>query len=411
MASLGLISRKPFRKLSDVRTCAIIPARGGSKGIPGKNLQCVGGFPLIVRSVMAARGATSIDEVFVSTDDEAIAAAARSAGALIIERPAEIAGDVASSEAALFHSLDWLKQRDGIFPDALAFIQCTSPFTTAADLDAGYATMRREGADSVFSAVPFHGFAWRHGAEGSAIGSNHDWRSRPRRQDREPEYLETGAFYWLGVEGLLAARHRFFGRIAPHVIDSLNSFEIDDPVDLVRAQALAGVSPSPLAGLLAGREWRALVMDFDGVLTDDLVTVDETGREAVTCSRSDGMGIDLLRRTVPSLAIAVLSREANAVVARRCEKLRIECMQGVLGKREVLGAWLAQRSIEPSQMIYIGNDITDVECLHLAGLGLAPADAHAAALAAAGAILSRPGGHGAIREICDALLAASGTSA
>jgi N-acylneuraminate cytidylyltransferase len=394
-----------------MRTCAIIPARGGSKGIPGKNLQRVGGFPLIVRSVMAARAASSIDEVFVSTDDEAIAAAARDAGAQIIDRPAEIAGDAASSEAAIFHALEWLRQRDGALPQALAFIQCTSPFTTAADLDAGYATMQREGADSVFAAVPFHGFAWRRGAEGSAVGSNHDWRSRPRRQDREPEYLETGAFYWLAVDGLLAARHRFFGRIEPHVINSINSFEIDDPADLARARALAGIASSPLTGLLAGREWRALVMDFDGVLTDDLVTVDETGVEAVVCSRSDGMGIDLLRRALPSLVIAVLSREANAVVARRCEKLRIECMQGVLGKREVLGAWLAEHSIEPSQTIYVGNDVTDVECLQLAGLGLAPADAHATALAAAGAILSRRGGQGAIREICDALLAASGPSA
>src|SRR6187402_3673121 len=110
---------------------AIIPARGGSKGVPGKNLRRVGGVPLIVRAVIAARSCLAIDRVVVSTDDAGIATAARSAEAEVVDRPAVIAGDTASSESALLHTMQELDEQ----PDIVVFIQATSPFIRPTDLD------------------------------------------------------------------------------------------------------------------------------------------------------------------------------------------------------------------------------------------------------------------------------------
>jgi CMP-N-acetylneuraminic acid synthetase len=140
----------------------------------------VGGVPLVARAVAAARATSAIDLVCVSTDDAAIAAAATAAGAVVIERPTALADDQASSEAALVHAVHTL---DGL-PEIVVMIQPTSPFLTAVELDDLVAAIDA-GADSAFTAAPFHGFLWRQ--EETATGVNHDHSHRPRRQDREPE--------------------------------------------------------------------------------------------------------------------------------------------------------------------------------------------------------------------------------
>ena len=192
---------------------AVIPARGGSKGVPRKNLRRVGGIPLVVRAIETAHAARGIDRVVVSTDDAEIAGLARAHGAEVVERPAAIAGDAATSESAIDHALDALAARS-VDPSVIVFIQATSPFIDPADIDDAIARVHAGTADVVFSAVPSWGFLWRpDGEDGGATGVNHDPAHRPRRQDREPEYLETGAFYVLDARRLRARtppllRHR-----------------------------------------------------------------------------------------------------------------------------------------------------------------------------------------------------------
>src|SRR5690242_1090781 len=108
-------------------TYAVIPARGGSKGIPRKNVQPVGGVPLIARTVGAAIGASSIDRVFVTTDDSEIASVARAAGAEVVMRPDDLAGDTASSESAVLHALAAIGDTGAEPPDVVVMLQCTSP--------------------------------------------------------------------------------------------------------------------------------------------------------------------------------------------------------------------------------------------------------------------------------------------
>ncbi|MFI2208872.1 cytidylyltransferase domain-containing protein [Streptomyces sp. NPDC020141] len=143
---------------------AVIPARGGSKGVPAKNLAPVGGAPLVVRAVRECLAARLVTDVVVSTDDPEIAAAARGAGAQVVSRPAAIAGDTATSEAAVLHALDAFESERGLRAGAVLLVQCTSPFLTRADVEGVAAAVVEDGADSAVTVAPFHGFLWRETA-------------------------------------------------------------------------------------------------------------------------------------------------------------------------------------------------------------------------------------------------------
>jgi N-acylneuraminate cytidylyltransferase len=145
-----------------------------------------------------------------------------------------------------------------------------------------------------------------------------------------------------------------------------------------------------------------LALDFDGVMTDDGVYVTEDGCEFVRCSRSDGMGLSLLRAA--GFPVVVISKETNAVVGARCKKLKIPCVQACDDKLPVLERIAAENSALMTEVIYVGNDVNDISCLRAVGCGLAVPDAHPYALQAATAILRSRGGHGAVREICDLIL-------
>jgi YrbI family 3-deoxy-D-manno-octulosonate 8-phosphate phosphatase len=381
---------------------AIIPARGGSKGIPRKNVVELAGRPLVAHTIATARAAASVDRVVVSTDDDEITPVSRRFGAEVVRRPADISGDEASSEQALLHVLDHLEREEGYEADLVVFLQCTAPLTAPEDVDGTVRALVDAGADSALAVTPFHYFVWRRGEDGGAVGINHDPRERLLRQQREPEYRETGAVYVMRAAGFRKANHRFFGRTVMYVMPGERCLEIDEPADLVvaevrlrrqaRAAALARL-PDPVA---------ALVLDFDGVLTDNRVLVFQDGREAVVCHRGDGLGLERLRET--GVALLVLSKEANPVVGERCRKLGIECLQGIADKEALLRQVLDERGIDMGQAVFVGNDVTDLGCMRAVSCGAAPADAHPAVLAVADLVLTRSGGFGAVRELCDLIL-------
>lgn len=392
---------------------AVVPARGGSKGVPGKNLAPVGGIPLVARAVRACRAAALVTDVVVSTDDPAVAAAARAAGAEVVERPAALAGDTATSEAAVLHALDAYEAESGQAVDTVLLVQCTSPFVTAGDIDGVAAPVLRREADCAVTVAPFHGFLWREApAPAGARGVNHDASHRPRRQDRPQDLLETGAAYAMRADGFRAARHRFFGRVEPVRTDPARVLEVDDPADLARARALAPLldadapARQPATGGSDGFPGRAdidaVVLDFDGTQTDDRVLVDADGREFVAVHRGDGLGVAALRRA--GLAVLILSTEANGVVAARARKLRVPVVHGTDHKDAALKAWCAEEGIAPERVLYAGNDVNDLPCLRLVGWPVAVADAHPAVRAAARAVTRTPGGAGAVRELAGRIL-------
>ena len=380
-------------------TVAVIPARGGSKGVPRKNLRRVGGIPLIARAISAARAADRVDRVVVSTDDPQIAAVGREWGAEVVNRPAELSGDTASSESAVEHALDELS-RFGIDVGVVLLIQATSPFIDPADLDAAVERVLAGESDCVFSAVESWGFLWRTtSGAGGAVGINHDHRRRPRRQDREPEFLETGAFYVMDAAGFRSAKHRFFGRIGVALVPEAHAIEIDTEEQLALASA---IDPFVGRGAHAAIDVDAVVTDFDGVHTDDSVLVGQGGEELVRVSRSDGMGIGRLRAA--GIPVLILSTETNPVVSARARKLGVEVAQGSTDKAAALTAWASGRDIPLDRIAYLGNDLNDLGCLELVGWPVAVPAAHPEVIAASRIVLAAPGGAGAVRELADAVL-------
>ncbi len=382
---------------------AIIPARGGSKGIPRKNLQPVGGVPLIGRAVLAARGSQHVQGVFVSTDDAEIAETAQRYGAEVIRRPAELATDTASSEAVLLHALQCLREERALWVDLLVFLQCTSPFIESKDIDAMIEKLEREEGDCIFTVTRFYGFVWKADSQLGAVGVNHDRNVRLRRQEREPEFLETGAVYIMRADSFLQYKHRFFGKVLMYEVPSERSLEIDEPADLLLANMLWQRMRRENQLRLLPEKVAAIVMDFDGVFTDNRVLVLQDGSEGVLCSRSDGWGIASLKeRGIP---MVVISTETNPVVEARCRKLGIECLTGVADKLSVMREWLQRRGVSSeNNVVYIGNDVNDLACMQAVGCAVAPSDAHPQVLEAADVVLQAKGGRGALRELAEMVL-------
>lgn len=160
-------------------------------------------------------------------------------------------------------------------------------------------------------------------------------------------------------------------------------------------------SPRDLASLI--REIRLVVFDFDGVFTDNTVLVFTDGREAVQCWRSDGLGLRQLQRC--DIEAFVLSTETNEVVGARCRKLRLPFLQGCDDKPASLRDIVRERGLQLRQVAYVGNDINDLECLTMVGLPIIVSDAHPSVRRAARWRTKRPGGRGAVREVCDMIVA------
>jgi len=229
---------KPPNSSLKLKTLALIPARGGSKGIPKKNIQPLAGKPLLAHSIQSARRTPSIDRIAVSTDDPEIAAVARAYAAEVVWRPPELSNDSATSESALLHALQYYRENQAYTPDLLVFLQCTSPLTLPEDIEGTIQTLLTHNADSALSVAPFHYFLWGYGPNGEVVAINHDKYYRPRRQDRDPQFVETGAVYVMRVPGFLQARHRFFGKIALYHMPLERRLEIDHPIDLQIAEVI-----------------------------------------------------------------------------------------------------------------------------------------------------------------------------
>ena len=225
---------------------AVIPARGGSKGIPSKNTLLVAGKPLIVHTIEQSMQSSRVNETLVSTDDDTIALVSEAAGATVIRRPVDISGDHASSESALIHVIRSLTEQGRPLPDLTIFLQCTSPVRLSGDIDAAVSTLLQKGADSLLSVSPSHRFLWAE-QEGEIRAINYDFRNRPRRQDMLPQYVENGSIYVFRTQGFLEAGNRLFGRVAIYCMDEEGAVDIDSLLDMKLAELILlkrnGVQP------------------------------------------------------------------------------------------------------------------------------------------------------------------------
>jgi N-acylneuraminate cytidylyltransferase len=219
------------------KTLAVIAARGGSKGIPHKNLLNLCGKPLIAWTVEQARAARGVDVVAVSSDSDQILAAAEAADAVGVRRPDDISGDLASSESAWLHALEAIDERMGRFERIVA-LQATSPIREPGDIETALATFDRDHLDSLLSVCEVEDyFNWRIGANGPEP-INYDYRNRRMRQQIEKRYLENGSFYVLIPSLLREQNNRLGGKIGFHVMERHKMFQIDRPEDVKLCAAI-----------------------------------------------------------------------------------------------------------------------------------------------------------------------------
>jgi CMP-N,N'-diacetyllegionaminic acid synthase len=211
---------------------AIIPARGGSKGIPKKNLIDFSGKPLLAWSIIQAKLTPHIKAVYVSSDSEEILECAEYYDAIGIKRPDDISGDTASSESAIIHACEQIE-----YPaDTIVFLQPTSPLRKPDDIQKALDVFSSGDYDSLFSSSELHDFLiWEKSKAGGLQSVNYNYQSRTRRQERGVQYVENGSIYVFKKEILYKYNNRLGGRIGMYLMDFYQSFEIDaqDDIDIL----------------------------------------------------------------------------------------------------------------------------------------------------------------------------------
>ena len=221
-----------------MKNIAIIPARGGSKGIPKKNIINFCGKPLIAWSILQVLNTPEIDSVFVSSDSDEILNIAKKYGAEQIKRPVQISGDEASSESAVVHALKVI----GGHIETIVMPQVTSPLRKLNDLSRAVRQFKKEGMDSFFSGSILGDFLiWQKDPSGILNSFNYDYAKRGRRQDRKPQFLENGSFYIFKPEIILKTGNRLGGDIGIFLMDFWQSFEIDSTEDIEMVSMLFNI--------------------------------------------------------------------------------------------------------------------------------------------------------------------------
>ncbi len=401
---------------------AFIPVRGGSKSIPLKNIKELHGRPLVYWTVTAACDCRAIDKVYVATDSKDIRLCVekfcsedyeRFKKVNVIDRSAESATDTASTESAM---IEFAKAHRF---DNIVLIQATSPMLTGADLDNGFNAFNAPGTDSVLSVVPQKRFIWGLDNEGNATAVNYDINKRPRRQEFEEYYVENGAFYITSRRDLLASGCRLSGKIRISLMSEDTYYEIDEPGDWIVTEALMKkresssgdgadddapkAVESTASSTRKNCKYKMFLTDCDGCLTDAGMYYSEKGDELKKFNTRDGVGFRLLREN--GIITGMITGEDVALNKRRCEKLKIDVLaQGCVDKVSTINRLCATYKIRPEEVVYIGDDLADIDAVGFVGLGCAPADACEKVKAAAKYVTKRKGGEGVIREVVDMIL-------
>jgi YrbI family 3-deoxy-D-manno-octulosonate 8-phosphate phosphatase len=379
----------------------VIPARAGSKGVPGKNLARVGGRPLLDWTVEAALEARCVDRVLVSTDDPAVREHVTATWPGRVGLPARspaTASDTATTESVL---LDVLGTASAEGVDEIGLVQATSPLLRAEDLDGAYALLH-SGFDSVLSVVRQRRFRWELTAEGAR--ADYDPAARPRRQQLAGHLVENGALYLTSRSALIRTGVRISGRIGLWEMPEDSYTEVDEASDLVIVDALLRRRERPVEPARGAARIQLVLTDVDGVLTDNGMTYSSDGTESKTYSARDGKGFELLRRA--GIRTGILTSEDGPQIHARAAKLQVDALRaGTADKLADAKELCARWSIGLDEVAFIGDDVHDVELLRAVGLAACPADAVPAARAAAELHCRAAGGHGAFRELADAILA------
>ena len=377
----------------------IIPARGGSKGIPKKNLKTVNGLSLVERALRTALK-SKVDQVIVSTDDKDISEIVKKYGVTLHERSLDNSGDSASTESVILEVIDTFESNWPGY-SVVGFIQATSPFITPKTVNDCF-ELAEQGFSS-FSAKSFHGFVWEKIEKWVPV--NHPSEHRPRRQELNQKVLETGAIYCFPLNQFKEKKYRFCSEPKPVNVENITSLEIDEVSELELANLLATQYELSDFEFYKIKLPKIIFTDFDGCLTDDKVKVNIFGRESVKANRKDGLAVKRLEKL--GIKVVIATSETNEVVATRARKMKVEALRGLLNKKEAISTYLEKALLTWDDAWYLGNDVNDLESMQKVALSFCPLDASVEVFKIADVVLSKRGGEGVLAEIASRLESAN----
>jgi N-acylneuraminate cytidylyltransferase len=373
----------------------IIPARGGSKGIPKKNLKTVNGVSLVERAIRTALK-SAVDQVIVSTDNQEISEIAFKYGAVLHNRSLKNSEDTAPTESVILEVIDKFESN---WPQGsvVGFLQATSPFVSSQTVNKCF-DLAEQGYSS-FSAKGFHGFVWEKIGKWKPV--NHPFDYRPRRQELNEKVLETGAIYCFPLQQFKEKKYRFCSEPNPVLVDNVSGIEIDEISELELSNLLATQYEISDFEFKNVKLPKIIFTDFDGCLTDDKVKVNIFGKESVKANRKDGLAVKRLEKL--GIKVLITTSETNEVVVTRAKKMKIEVLRGLLDKKESISTYLEEASLSWNDAWYLGNDVNDLETMQKVALSFCPLDATVEVFKIADVVLSRRGGEGVLAEIASRL--------
>ncbi|XP_070971241.1 N-acylneuraminate cytidylyltransferase-like [Oncorhynchus clarkii lewisi] len=383
-----------------IHVAALILARGGSKGIPLKNIKVLAGVPLIGWVLRAAVDSKQFDSVWVSTDHDNIEKVAKAWGAQVHRRSPEVSKDSSSS-------LDTIQEFARLNPEVnvICHIQATSPCLHPFHLKEALELITNQGFTSVFAVARQHHFRWQEVKKGGSVATkplNLDPSNRPRRQDWDGELCENGSFYIHTratiEEGLQGGKWAYY--------EMLPEYSVDIDVDIDWPVAEQRVLRFGYFGLDKPEAVRLLLCNVSGCLTDGRVLISLSGEEMVSVNTRDTTGIRMLQGEGVEVILISSSEDLTKALADKLSQ-RTGCEVRQLGK-DIQGeakAMMDDRDLGWKEVAYMGApDAPDVDCLNLAGLSAVPRDAPVVAINAAKYSCHNVAGLGAVREFSELIL-------
>lgn len=365
----------------------IIPARGGSKGLPKKNILEISGFPLIYWSIEAAKKSMLLDDFYVSTDDMEIAEICKKYGAKVLQRPSNLAKDDTTTLEVLndiVHKIDC---------DSVTVLQPTSPLRNHNTIDDCLNEFLNGDYDSL--ATGYYCKIIEYATHQNL-----------RRQDINGFFYDDGNIYI--INSILLKENSWFGKkICRKVIEKELNFEIDDITDFKIVKSLLNdrlsnkKQPSSFHYDLS--KIKLFAMDVDGILTDAGMYYSENGDELKKFNTHDGKGIEILRNI--GIKTAIITSENTKIVQRRAEKLKVDYVyQGIKQKDLIIREIAKDVGIKLSEIAYIGDDINDISVLKIVGFPITVQSGKEENKKISKLIVPLKGGEGCVRYFCDLIL-------
>uniref|UniRef100_A0A4W6CHF2 N-acylneuraminate cytidylyltransferase n=1 Tax=Lates calcarifer TaxID=8187 RepID=A0A4W6CHF2_LATCA len=408
--------KRPSRAGGDRHVAALVLARGGSKGIPLKNIKMLAGVPLIGWVLRAAKDSDMFDSVWVSTDHDEIEKVAKAWGAKVHRRSPEVSRDSSSS-------LETIQEFARLNPEVnvICNIQATSPCLHPKHVKEALEMITLQDFDSVFAVVRRHQFRWQEVKQGNGELTkplNLDPSNRPRRQDWDGELCENGSFYFTTRDLILNKGLLQGGKVGYYEMLPEYSVDIDVDIDWPVAEQRS-VSSSCFSHLVCASSCRygyfgrvtpevvrLMFCNISGCLTEGKIFLSASGEQMVSINIRDTTGISMLQKE--DVEVILLTYNKDSVIQSLVDTLakRTNCRIIEVGEEPLndLRPIVEQKKLEWKDVAYMGNDKQDVNCLNLAGLSAVPGDAPVVAINAAKYTCHQVAGMGAVREFAEHIL-------